>query len=124
MWLSLSNQNQRNHEYLRRKIVDTMTMPIESFTKPTPKAGPVSTPASASTPAPASEKETGRSMAENEDSTLLLNTICTDKIPSFAAVGSPDFEAMAASTFGKDWRQGEDDFDMHSITETIQGQLN
>jgi len=62
-------------------------------------------------------------MAENEDSTLLLNTICTDKIPSFAAVGSPDFEAMAASTFGKDWTQGKDDFDMHSITETIQGQL-
>jgi len=62
-------------------------------------------------------------MAENEDSTLLLNTICTDKIPSFVAVGSPDFEAMAASTFGRDWREGKDALHIESITETIQGQL-
>jgi len=62
-------------------------------------------------------------MSEDEDSTLLLNTVGTNKVPSFAAVGPPEFEAMAASTFGQDWKTGRDERRMESVTETIQGQL-
>jgi len=97
-----------------------MTLPIASVTKPTSTSEPASELASASAP------EAGftiRIMSENEDSTLLCNTICTNKVPSYAAIGSPEFEAMAESIYGKDWRVGRGESGMRSVTVTTQGQL-
>jgi len=65
-------------------------------------------------------------MSEDEDSSLLLKTVCTDRVPDYAAVGSEEFEAEAARWYGKDWRN-EPEYrsaqGLRSATHMIQWQL-
>jgi hypothetical protein len=76
-----------------------MTIPLELFGIP---ASSASLPPAA--PPAIDPGFTIRIMSPSEDSTLLLTTVCTDKVPHYAAIGSQEFEATASEHYGANWR--------------------
>ena len=63
-------------------------------------------------------------MSESEDSSLLLNTVLTNKISTYAAIGSREFQAIAERCYSNIWNHRDTSaVELRSVAVMIQTML-